>query len=204
MKIITGLLCICDGNEICCIFLSMRLLKARKKGLWTPILRPKIPLKCFFKKNCLLNFDYAACLLLCGLFSSCGEWGLVSSCCAWASDCGGFSCCGAWALERAVFSSCGPGPQWLWFPGSVVVEHGLSGSEAYRIFPGQGSNPCLLHWQVDSLPLSQQGSLQMRLERAFTFKGHSLTNFGWNQNFLISNYILTEVVVDIFSSDFVL
>jgi len=26
------------------------------------------------------------------------------------------------------------------------------------IFPDQGLNPCLLHWQVDSLPLSQQGS----------------------------------------------
>ena len=24
-----------------------------------------------------------------------------------------------------------------------------------RIFPTQGSNPCLLHWQADSLPLSQ-------------------------------------------------
>ena len=24
--------------------------------------------------------------------------------------------------------------------------------------PGPGLNPCLLHWQVDSLPLSQQGS----------------------------------------------
>ena len=27
-----------------------------------------------------------------------------------------------------------------------------------RIFPTQGSNPCLLHWQVDSLPLSHLGS----------------------------------------------
>ena len=27
------------------------------------------------------------------------------------------------------------------------------------IFPVQGSNLCLLHWQVDSLPLSHQGSL---------------------------------------------
>ena len=27
------------------------------------------------------------------------------------------------------------------------------------IFPTQGSNPCLLHWQVGSLPLSHQGSL---------------------------------------------
>ncbi|MGE2757601.1 hypothetical protein, partial [Escherichia coli] len=27
------------------------------------------------------------------------------------------------------------------------------------IFPTQGSNPHLLHWQVDSLPLSHQGNL---------------------------------------------
>ena len=27
------------------------------------------------------------------------------------------------------------------------------------IFPIQRSNPCLLHWQEDSLPLSHQGSL---------------------------------------------
>ena len=26
------------------------------------------------------------------------------------------------------------------------------------IFPTQGSNPCLLHWQADSLPLNHQGS----------------------------------------------
>ena len=26
------------------------------------------------------------------------------------------------------------------------------------IFPTQGSNPCLLHWQADPLPLSHQGS----------------------------------------------
>ena len=28
-----------------------------------------------------------------------------------------------------------------------------------RIFPTQGLNPCLLHWRVDSLPLSHQGML---------------------------------------------
>ena len=38
--------------------------------------------------------------------------------------------------------------------GSVVEAHGLSCSTACRIFPGHRSNPCLLHWQVDSLPLS--------------------------------------------------
>ena len=30
------------------------------------------------------------------------------------------------------------------------------------IFPTQGLNLCLLHWQADSLPLSHQGSLQLK------------------------------------------
>ena len=46
----------------------------------------------------------------------------------------------------------------LWSTGSVVVAHGLSCSVAHGILPDQGSNPCSLHWQADSLPLSQQGS----------------------------------------------
>ena len=33
------------------------------------------------------------------------------------------------------------------------------------IFPTQGSNPCLLHWQVDSLPLSHEGSPRRYLYR---------------------------------------
>ena len=33
---------------------------------------------------------------------------------------------------------------------SVVVVQGLSCSAACGIFPDQGSNPCPLHWQVDS------------------------------------------------------
>ena len=37
------------------------------------------------------------------------------------------------------------------------MEHGLSCSTACGIFPDQGSNPCPLHWQVDSLPLCHQG-----------------------------------------------
>ena len=40
-------------------------------------------------------------------FSSCDEQGLLSSCSAWASHCGGFSCCGARALGHAVVSGCG-------------------------------------------------------------------------------------------------
>ena len=36
----------------------------------------------------------------------------------------------------------------------MVVVCGLSCSVACRIFQGQGLSLCLLHWQVDSLPLS--------------------------------------------------
>ena len=46
----------------------------------------------------------------------------------------------------------------LWSTASVVVVHGLSCSAACGIFLDQRSNLCLLHWQVDSLPLSHLGS----------------------------------------------
>ena len=36
--------------------------------------------------------------------------------------------------------------------------HGLSCSTACGIFLNQGSNPCLLHWQAGSLPLSHLGT----------------------------------------------
>ena len=41
----------------------------------------------------------------------------------------------------------------------MVSAHGLGCSGACEIFPDQGSNPGLLHWQEDSLPLSHQGRL---------------------------------------------
>ena len=47
----------------------------------------------------------------------------------------GFSSWGSRALERSL-SGCG--------------SHWLSCSVAHGIFPDQGSNPCLLHWQADS------------------------------------------------------
>ena len=62
-------------------------------------------------------------------FSSCGEQGL---CGVQASHWGGFSCCGAQA-------------QYLWCIGLVAPWHA-------GIFPDQGSNLFLLHWQADSLP----------------------------------------------------
>ena len=45
----------------------------------------------------------------------------------------------------------------LGWVGSVAVAHGPSCSVA-GIIPDQGSNPCILHWQVDSLSLSHQGN----------------------------------------------
>ena len=42
-----------------------------------------------------------------------------------------------------------------------LSKHGLSCSIAGGIFSDQGSNPCLLHWQADVLPLSQQGEVQL-------------------------------------------
>ena len=53
----------------------------------------------------------------------------------------------------------------LWSTGSIVVVRWLSCSTACGIFPDQGSNPCLLHWQVDSLPLSHLGSPWFGLRR---------------------------------------
>ena len=65
-------------------------------------------LKKLFNRN--LFISCSGSLLLYGLFSSCGELRLLSSCGAQASHCGGFSRCGAEALGA-------------W--GSVVVAPGL-------------------------------------------------------------------------------
>ena len=96
-------------------------------------------------------------------FSSCGKWGLLSSCGVWSSRCGGFSCCVAQTLQCTGFSSfC----MWahsvvsaprLQSTGSIVVVHGFSCSMAYGIFLDQGSNMYFPHWQTDSLALSHQG-----------------------------------------------
>ena len=67
---------------------------------------------------------------------------VASSCRAQAPGLEGFSSCGAWAPEHRL----------------NVMVHGLTYNEACGIFSDQGSNLNLLHCQVDSLPLSQQGS----------------------------------------------
>ena len=86
-------------------------------------------------------------------FSTCGEWGPLSRFNALASHCGGFSCCRAQARGLAGFSSCSMWAQYLWHTGLVAPV-------ACGIFLDQGSNPCPLHWQVDSYPLYHQGTLR--------------------------------------------
>ena len=71
-------------------------------------------LLCFFKHyyffNNLIYLFYFGCArssLLGGLFSSCSDQGLLSSCRVWTSHCSDFSCFGTQALGQAGFSRCG-------------------------------------------------------------------------------------------------
>ena len=56
------------------------------------------------------TFSCAGSLSLLGLFSSCGEQGLLSSCSAPASRCVGFSCGGAQALGPSGSVAVAPRP----------------------------------------------------------------------------------------------
>ena len=70
-------------------------------------------------------------------FSGCGEWGLLL-----------VAACGLLIVVASLVAA----------RSSVIVLQGLSCSKACGIFLGQGSDPCPLHWQVDSYPLCHQGS----------------------------------------------
>ena len=92
--------------------------------------------------------------LLHGLFSSCSKQGLLCGSTG-AYHRGGFSCSGsrppgAWASVVLA-----PGLQ---STGLIGMVHRLSCSMEYGIFSDQVLNPCLLHWQVNSLLLSHQRS----------------------------------------------
>ena len=64
------------------------------------------------------------CLCVCmWAFSSCGDQGLLSSCGAQTSSCGGFSCCGEWAVGTGSSVVVAHG---LWSAGSVVVANRLN------------------------------------------------------------------------------
>ena len=113
----------------------------------------------FLTCTILFIVGYSGSSLLCGLFSSCSKQVRLFSCVAWTPHCGGFSCCRAQALVIVAYrlSSCG---SWALERGLNSCGTQVSCSAARGIFPDQGSNPCLLHWQVNSLPLSHQGNLE--------------------------------------------
>ena len=71
-----------------------------------------------------------------------------------------------------------------WRSGSVVMAPGRRSSAAPGIFPDQGSNPCLLHWQADPQTLNHQGSLFCRVLLAlnpalWAFGGKRLVSQCW-------------------------
>ena len=73
--------------------------------------------------------------------------GLLCSCSAQASRCGGFI-----VAEHVLQST-----------GSVVVARMLRLSPVCGIFLAQGLNLCLLYWQMDSYPLSHHRSPEFYL-----------------------------------------
>ena len=89
-----------------------------------------------------------------------------------AAASGGYSPVAVCRLLRAVASlaeghrlqgepASGAVARWLSSHGSRALEHRFICSAASGIFPDQGSNRCLLHWQADSLPLSHRRSLSL-------------------------------------------
>ena len=66
------------------------------------------------------------------------------------------------------FSTCGA-------QASVVVVHGLSCPTPCGIFPDQGSNPCLLHWQADGFLITGLPGKSVHVYSClFTFLVHIL------------------------------
>ena len=157
------------------------MLKRKKKSAFAPKM---ITLSFFFK---IIYWFYWFYFWLCWVFVAvCGLCLVVVSGGCSSLQCVGFSLSGLLLLQsmgsrHAGFSSCGTWAQQLWLAGSraqasvivtrglssrglqapelrsVAVAHGLSFSAACGIFPGQGSNPCPLHWQADPQPLCHQG-----------------------------------------------
>ena len=82
--------------------------------------------------------------LLLGLFSTCSEWG--------------YSLVAVHGLLIALTSFFEE--HRLQSTGSIDVVERLSCSKACGIFLDEGWNPCLLHWQADTLPLSHQENSQ--------------------------------------------
>ena len=131
-----------------------------------------------------LNFIIFGCAgssLLHGLCSSCGKWELLP-----IAMHGLLVAVASLVVEQRL--------QQLWHVGSGCCSqapgHRLDSCGApaellhsMRDFPSQGSKPCLLHWQADSLPLSLQGSpLSLFFPEKVFFSLHFSMIIFWIQN----------------------
>ena len=112
------------------------------------------PIVFVFPKNFYFIFGCAGSLLLCGLFSSCSERGLLPSGVR-ASRCSDFSCLGAWALGLKGFGRCGS-----WALGHRLSSCGTQVSLLRGMWdpPGAVIKPASSALVGGSLPLSHQGS----------------------------------------------
>ena len=96
---------------------------------------------------CVCVFGCAGSSLLHGLFSTCSV--RASSVTTGSRTCG---------LQESPHMGSVVAASGLQSTDPIVVAHGLSCFVVCGMFPDRGLNPCLLHRQVDSLPLSHQGS----------------------------------------------
>ena len=152
--------------------LSSKTLMKVKFSQFFPFLYRHFPITfIFFFFTCLFLAVLGLCCCM-DFFLSCGKQGLLSTCSALVCHCRGFSCYGAWALGTVGFSSCG---FWALEHRLNIVAHRLTCSMTCGILPYQGSNPCLLHWQVDSLPLSHQGSPLLLFNHMFCSHLHRIS-----------------------------
>ena len=133
---------------------------------------------CFFNFYVFI-FGCAGSLMLCGLRAGCHERGLLSSCSAWASRCGGFSLCRAWAPGPVGFSSCS----------SQALEHRLNSCGVWA----------QLHHGMWDFPGAETEPVSPALAgRFFTTKPPRMSHI--YQTF--SPYLLTQVIAGTFISTF--
>ena len=103
-----------------------------------------------------------------------------------------FSLVAVLRLLIAVTSRC---RAWtLGMQNSVVVVHGLSCSAACGVFPNQGLSPCLLHWQVNSLPLSHQRNPSTSLITVFWVTRHCLLKVHWPESVLLGGIYISHLI----------
>ena len=121
----------------------------------------------FFAYFSLLNFILFLYLAVLSLrFSSCSEWGLLSSCWAQASHCSGFSCCraqalGTWASEVvAHWLSC-PVVCDLPRPGTESMSPTRAGRFFTTVPPGTSLAYFLINFRISLLNCRTECSLSI-------------------------------------------